>query len=1241
MPRPSRSKKQPDTPAITGTHHFKPKAKIFPQEQDDSAADATTRLAMRQALANLSGFVYKPTYEHHDLRSKPQCRSPQLLPSDAKMKEEEERQKRMKSPDEAMEASEDETELSDEEIEHLLHVARRMKEEDQEQRVRDIEASKEKLKHLFDAESDDPVSVDVAVPSMPGASPMEARNSRPQVVKKRAKQKAKKKKKKTTASEKTPGVGVARDVPVVIGWPAGVKMPDKLRTSFGRDEVFSTSHAVKIAHRPNTMADLLSEGHELTLHAEAPAATTSSPTSSTSKGSTVTRIPRPKANSVLSSARSAVSDDTVLTMIPLHRRRTDSSSITAASRASSSPLLFLGPPMPEDSDSDNEDALSISTMDDAKNTAEDEAAPDEFTKLLASDLVHPWPNLWEKDPSGWSQDTRREDEDAYDQVRQLLIDVWMALTGQKKATQEVADVFASMLPDNSDSNPSSKRSSKDSVKKRFSRDSFKLKRISSSSAKVPAVDDLKTLNHPYNDSPLGSLALKSPMDTRLSFGSNKSVIASFDKRHSGNTDIESLQPSNISQRSSGGHGGIFSPINAIFKRKEGSQPNLGQRNSCPDSIFSTSQPVLARKESNLSFVRKVSSGDETITGEKSRGPPMGNLHSRKPNLTIRTSKSSTELRSPGLEGATSATETATPTKRSRFMGSLENLFTPKKSSSTARGSFEADDYFATTPFDAPPVPKLPPEYAHNASQISTPLPSTPNGSFLSHKTSRVATPVPLTPGSARFKRSMSQLSTCTTVPPSPGSSQLNRSTSQLSTEVPPARGSSLFHRSTSQLSTIEPTTPGSSFFGRSTPNLAGSIPPTPGSVRSKSRSFTRIFRSLGGKKKEEEEEEEYHEPLTHVDPAIFEELLEELIVSFTNWHNSNMPTSFPLTGLAVQAARALVAYTSTILESLHDFDDDCDNIDHQHARLIWITENLDVPLSSCPFEKAPEMSPEYIAAGHCDVWAMKFLAWAEEQDELVRYIEHDVPATFFDDDNTENIEKDSSRKTTTADGSGSPRSRAANRRKGLDAPGRCETLKRRLDWCEIDSRLATHLNFDGPLELTTAEVAEAGGEGRPLTAAAARKRFEALVHEVGNDARWAVCAEQIARLAGLVGRDAIAGMEAKRLVKVWEEQNEQDRVERKKMEKKRRQEKATKMMMVGMGRRGMGVSRAAGDSNLKIKKREDVVVDGKEKERKDTKEKEKKDKERERVEKKEKERAKKEREKARGKGKHKIHMPWK
>ncbi|KAK8178929.1 hypothetical protein BKA81DRAFT_374272 [Phyllosticta paracitricarpa] len=168
-------------------------------------------------------------------------------------------------------------------------------------------------------------------------------------------------------------------------------------------------------------------------------------------------------------------------------------------------------------------------------------------------------------------------------------------------------------------------------------------------------------------------------------------------------------------------------------------------------------------------------------------------------------------------------------------------------------------------------------------------------------------------------------------------------------------------------------------------------------------------------------------------------------------------------------------------------------------------------------------------------------------------------------------------------------------------------------------------------------MAEARGEGRPLTAEAARKRFEALVREVGDDARWAVCVEQIARLAGLVGRDAIAGMEAKRLVRVWEEQNEEDRIERKRVERKRRQEKALKMMMVGMGRRGMGMARAAGNESLKIKKREDVVVDEVEKERRERKEAEKREKERERKERKEREKTCK----AKGKGKVKIHMPWK
>ncbi|KAK8257709.1 hypothetical protein IWZ00DRAFT_495623 [Phyllosticta capitalensis] len=113
---------------------------------------------------------------------------------------------------------------------------------------------------------------------------------------------------------------------------------------------------------------------------------------------------------------------------------------------------------------------------------------------------------------------------------------------------------------------------------------------------------------------------------------------------------------------------------------------------------------------------------------------------------------------------------------------------------------------------------------------------------------------------------------------------------------------------------------------------------------------------------------------------------------------------------------------------------------------------------------------------------------------------------------------------------------------------------------------------------------------------AARQRFEKLIAEVGDDARWAVCVEQIARLAGLVGRDAVAAMEAKRLVKAWQEQRAIEKAQREKAERRKRQENMMRKMMMGMGRKGMAPKKSM--SNLKIRsgeegKREiDTIMDG-------------------------------------------------
>lgn len=957
-----------------------------------------------------------------------------------------------------------------------------------------------------------------------------------------------------------------------------------------------------------------------------------------SRSVSASKIPRPRTQSALSSARSAKSDGSTKTIVPLHKR-------TTRSERYSSPLKFKGLPLPQfgsdedsESDEDDEETPAITNPATPGLFTDKEAVPDEFTKLLASDLVHPWPDLWQN-----HQDDHHnffvvpEDADAYEQIRQLLVDVWMALTGQKKATQLVTDIFAAMLPDF----PVLKRSSKTSKhspptdKKRASNEvSSDDKRGSGSSGAIPTTGTPRTPFQSQNDSPLGSLALKSPLENRLSHGSNKnSLAASFERRSSNN-----------GQRNSGQM--IFSPNHIIAGRKDSVQRNSGQSATSTSNRYVPGSKNSSQRNSDQSMVGtpvRVVSG-QTNVGHRSSGQsavatpsrivsgPMSKKQRNSDQKAIATpgrvvsGQSTTSTPSRVVSGqtkvsqrssgqstaATSSRVVSGPKGRSQRNSGQKAISTPNH---PVLGRKETTESAASAKSNGRKSINVAKNRGTPAGNLKNRKPSltirtSKSTAELNSPADSGAVSAPReTPTPTKRSRlaSFGNLFTPKKSPKSPKDSGGDDYFATTPADAPPLPTlPPAFARSTSQFSEIESTLD-NELFGRSTS-------PIPGATRDSFASSANTYSSRDAKKEKEKAKAKAAmkkrlkamQSESGIDPAVFEDLLEDLIVAFTHWHSSNSPDSFPLTGLAVQAARALVAYTSATLDSLQDEDQAWDEAEQFNARLTWIADNPLLSIKDCPIPKLPEMDPEYVHAGHADVWAQRFLAWAEEQDELCRFIERDTAAAAVNDDQNEYEsydridDYDSSTTSTTADDKGSPRPRPKRYRprytvhSGMGA--RCEDLKRRLDWCEIDPTLGTCIDDKAVVTPFIVEAAEAVGEGRPLAPMAARQRFEKLIAEVGDDARWAVCVEQIARLAGLVGRDAVAAMEAKRLVKAWQEQRAIEKAQREKAERRKRQENMMRKMMMGMGRKGMAPKKSM--SNLKIRsgeegKREiDTIMDG-------------------------------------------------
>lgn len=177
--------------------------KFFPVETDDSAQDSASRLAVQKMLANLSGYMYKPMYECNHLRTEDACEKPELMDYDKKRleRQHEEEVKRFR--------------------ERLATAKSNVDCQHDSESDDDVESP-----HLHSLEpQEDTTSVTTVLhcppenPTLPEKPKLpEDYGNRSKAAKKRARQKANRKK-GMIAGEKAPGAGVARDVPIIVGWP--------------------------------------------------------------------------------------------------------------------------------------------------------------------------------------------------------------------------------------------------------------------------------------------------------------------------------------------------------------------------------------------------------------------------------------------------------------------------------------------------------------------------------------------------------------------------------------------------------------------------------------------------------------------------------------------------------------------------------------------------------------------------------------------------------------------------------------------------------------------------------------------------------------------------------------------------------------------------------------------------------------------------------------------------------------